>query len=123
MLDSVEAINNLVEIINNAHYKHYEKSPTGLIDLGMNSSPNGNLIYHLYNNGEITFQKGAWAYLQRGEFTLLPKLTNIENNNYFTHFKFVKTFADQVNLSYVILTEDECKHFREMMEKMISLHN
>ena len=31
--------------------------------------PNGNTIYHIYSSGEITFQKGGWAYLDRSEFT------------------------------------------------------
>jgi hypothetical protein len=31
-------------------------------------SPNGNIIYHIYSDGEITSQKGGWAYLQRSEF-------------------------------------------------------
>jgi hypothetical protein len=33
-------------------------------------SPNGNTIYHLYRDGEITQQKGGYAYLQRSSFTL-----------------------------------------------------
>jgi mRNA deadenylase 3'-5' endonuclease subunit Ccr4 len=43
-------------------------------------SPNGNQIYHLYSNGEITNQKGGWAYLQRSEFTIkcsIPGYTGI----------------------------------------------
>ena len=28
-------------------------------------SPNSNTIYHIYNDGEITEQKGGWAYQNR----------------------------------------------------------
>lgn len=33
------------------------------------AAPNGNMIYHLYPDGEITFQKGGFAYLKRSVFT------------------------------------------------------
>ena len=33
-----------------------------------NESPNENRIYHIYSDGEITNQKGGWAYGQRSEF-------------------------------------------------------
>jgi hypothetical protein len=35
-----------------------------------NESPNGNTIYHIYSDGEVTYQKGGWAYLQRSEFNM-----------------------------------------------------
>lgn len=35
-----------------------------------NEQPNANIIYHIYNDGEITQQKGGWAYLRRTEFSI-----------------------------------------------------
>jgi hypothetical protein len=34
-----------------------------------NASPNGNWIYHIYSDGEITHQKGGFAYLMRSELS------------------------------------------------------
>ena len=35
-----------------------------------NETPNANIIYHVYSDGEITYQKGGWVYQQRSVFTL-----------------------------------------------------
>lgn len=114
-------INEIINEFNNrvmeAHNAHYINGSNELIDLSDKASPNGNLIYHLYSNGEITHQKGAWAYLQRSEFNCkydLPGARKIP-------FKFAKEALD--GTSYVILTEDECITFREEMNTIINLYN
>jgi hypothetical protein len=99
-----------LEIIN-AHNKHYESSTTGLIN--PKESPNGNTIYHLYSDGQITFQKGGWAYLQRSEFTEDSPFSAYRD----LQLKFPKE-ADNGN-TYVILTKEECKYFRSKMFDLV----
>lgn len=113
----MSSVNQFNELVNTTHNNHYINSPTGLIDVSSNASPNGNLIHHLYSNGEITFQKGAWAYLQRSEFNLHYKLDGSEKLN----FQFAKKLTN--NISYAILTEEECLQFREKMIELIKVHN
>ena len=107
-MNNIEVI-ELNDEINKLHNKHYENSETGLID--PKESPNGNLIYHLYSNGEITCQKGGWAYLQRSEFTSKHSINGIEILN----FHFVN---DNFSDSYVILTKEECIQYRDKMEEL-----
>lgn len=99
-----------------AHTKHYETSPTGLVI--PTESPNGNGIHHLYSTGEVTWQKGGWAYLQRSEFTLDDIIPGYEK----LELKFVNIIKsdDESEKSYVILTKDECLKFREKMKNLIS---
>lgn len=95
-----------------AHKKNYEVSQTGLVK--PKESPNGNTIYHLYSDGEITFQKGGWAYLQRSEFSLESTIGR--------HRELRMEFSnkDDHERTYVILIQEECKKFRD---KMIELLN
>jgi hypothetical protein len=109
--DILSEMKQLNDEIVAAHNKHYEASPTGL--LNPKESPNGNTMYHLYSDGEITYQKGGWAYLQRSVFTSFSKVNNMVHLG----FKFPKT-KENVKESYAILLEEECYEFRE---KMISL--
>lgn len=90
-----------------AHHAHYINGKNELIDTSANASPNGNQIYHLYSNGEITFQKGAWAYLQRSEFCRDYGISGARS----VPFNFVNK-ADN-GTTYAILTYEECKLFRE----------
>lgn len=98
-----------------AHNAHYIISPTGLIN--PKESPNGNLIFHLYSNGEISFQKGGWAYMQRSEFLIQDKLTNYRALD----LKFPNEASD--SFSYVILTKEECINFRDKMIKLLEILN
>jgi hypothetical protein len=94
-----------------AHKKHYEGSPTGL--LNETESPNGNIIYHLYSDGNITFQKGGWAYLQRSEFSAEPTIGG--------HRELRMQFPNEASygLTYVVLTREECKYFRGKMIELL----
>lgn len=97
-----------------AHYAHYERNTTGLIDTSNNASPNENQIYHLYSDGNVTYQKGAWAYLARSEFDLEDPVMSSRDVSKFG-FKFV--IDARAPYSYAILTLAECRAFRkEMME-------
>jgi hypothetical protein len=115
MSNVLEIINNFNERVISAHNAHYEQSSSGLIDTSANASPNGNQIYHFYSNGEITFQKGAWAYLQRSEFNHTYGIPEAK----YLPFKFLKEAAD--GTSYVILTKEECLSFAEEMKQICSV--
>lgn len=111
-----EQLNYIVQLINDAHARHYIDNENGLVDVSSTSSPNKNLIYHLYSNGEITYQKGSWAYLQRSEFSLMSEIPMLNKDI----FKLPKTTIPYDNyLTYAILTEEECKMFRKKMEQYV----
>jgi hypothetical protein len=57
-------------------------------------------------------QKGAWAYLDRSEFTVKPGFMNT------TKFDFPKKINDTI--TYAILTYEEANMFRE---KMLKIYN
>lgn len=103
------------ELIIDKHNWHYISSPTGLVK--PNDSPNGNQIYHLYSTGEISFQKGGWAYLQRSECISDGKITNYQKLG----IKLPKKAAD--GSTYAILTREECKQFRDKMIELIEKFN
>jgi hypothetical protein len=94
-----------------AHKKHYEESETGLVN--PKESPNGNIIYHLYSDGETTFQKGGWAYLQRSEFSSEPTIGG--------HRKLRMSFPNEADRgrTYVVLTPEECKNYRDKMIELL----
>jgi hypothetical protein len=108
-------IDNFNERVISAHNAHYEQSSSGLIDTSPEASPNGNLIYHFYSNGEITYQKGAWAYLKRSEFN---KSYGILGAKYLP-FKFVKEKGD--GITYAILTKEECDSFAKEMKEICTI--
>lgn len=102
---------SLNELINDAHNSHYFSSPTGLVN--PKDSPNGNQIYHLYSTGEISFQKGGWAYLQRSECISDGRINNYQK----LHFKLPKEAAN--GSTYAILTKEQCKNFRRQMIELV----
>lgn len=97
-----------------AHNSHYKNGQNELIDTNPNASPNANQIYHFYSNGEITCQKGAWAYLQRSEFNREYAILGARNYP----FKFIE--EGEHGKTYAILTEEECYEFRKKMEDIMS---
>ena len=78
--------------------------------------PIKNIIYHLYNNGQITSQKGGWAYSCLGETTNY-KFRII--NNARIYFRFPNILPD--GTSYAILTEIECIEFYKEMNEFLTL--
>lgn len=105
----INIFDNFNEMVINAHNDHYVNGKNELIDTSKYSSPNANQIYHFYSNGEITHQKGAWAYPLRTEFNLLHEIPGAKN----LPFKFAKKAYD--GTTYVILTQEECYKFRQEM--------
>jgi len=86
------------ETINFSHNKK-------LIDKNM--APNSNIIYHLYQDGEITFQKGSWAYGGRSEFTLHYPIYGYINNFTFS--------LNRGKFGYAIVTKENASLIRKMM--------
>lgn len=110
---NVDYIDFINQRIIRAHNLHYVNGRNTLIDISKNASPNENHIYHLYSNGEITYQKGAWAYGQRSEFNCAYEISGARN----IQFKFVNEAAD--GTTYAILTKEQCFYFREWMKKYV----
>lgn len=71
------------------------------------ASPNGNRIYHIYSDGEITNQKGGWAYLCRSEFSDKPPIGRYPHNLTFP----IKSGEH----SYAVVTEKDAHLIRDMM--------
>lgn len=111
MSDINSEINQLNKDIIMAHNAHYLNSPSGLVN--QNESPNGNQIYHLYSTGEISSQKGGWAYMRRSEFMTHGRFS------YYKKLGFVFPNEAADGSTYVILTEEECKFFRFQMGELI----
>jgi hypothetical protein len=100
----------LNETINEAHHQHYKDRPkTGLVD--PEDSPNSNWIYHLYDDGEITHQKGGHAYGMRTEFQMRPPCIIMP-----TTYRYVFPLCGNDNRTYAILKEEECMFFRARMQ-------
>ena len=77
-----------------------------------NASPNGNRIYHIYSDGEITHKKGGFAYLIFSEFSEKSPVRG---------FKGDAVFPKQgPTRSYAIVTEEHANFIREeMIREMI----
>ncbi len=77
--------------------------------------PINNIIYHLYNNGRVTTQKGGWAYGCLGETTNYKFRIIIAAK---TLFRFPNIADD--GTSYAILTEEECINFYKEIKDCIN---
>jgi alpha-L-fucosidase len=108
----VEATQQLNRRVQAAHHAHYAANPGwGLVNPAL--APNENQIHHLYTDGSVTYQKGGEAYGHRNQFPL----SNC-NELYFSErlpFEFVVGSRKQ----YAVLTESECKSFREEMRQLL----
>lgn len=91
--------NELISKINESHNPNL---------INCNASPNDNIIYHIYFNGEITHQKGGWAYLQRSEFTLEHSIYPSNNN--------LKQYFPKDG--YAITTLENAKIIRNMIKEI-----
>jgi len=92
--------NNVQEMINTMHNPDLVQP---------NTSPNGNLIYHIYRSGEITVQKGGWAYRQRSEFTEVNRIYEDNGRN-------LLKYPLKGDLGpYAIVTEQNAKKIRNSM--------
>jgi len=90
------------EMINSMH------NP-GLVKL--KESPNENRIYHIYSDGEITNQKGGWAYLQRNEFLSQYPISDYKKKYVFplkisTHSYAIVTLEDALELRNAMIQDN-----------------
>jgi hypothetical protein len=77
-------------------------------------SPNGNRIYHIYSDGEITNQKGGFAYLKRSEFTEKSPIYGLKGMIMFP--------IERGDCSYAIVTEKDANKIREEMVKQSKIY-
>lgn len=105
-------LNKLFEEIIECHNNHFINGKCDLVKI--DKAPNSNIIYHFYNDGEITSQKGGFAYKLRSEFTYQVPLIDIFYN---LSFKLPIKLND--NLSYAILSEVECNNFYHKLKLLI----
>jgi len=99
------SIDGLIELVNKYH------DPT-LIKTKI--APNANKIYHIYNDGEITCQKGGDAYGQRTEFT---EYGNILSKIDMIHFPIPKSYS----YGYAIVTLEHALEIRCYMSGLKSM--
>lgn len=89
-----------------------------------NDSPNSNIITHIYSDGEITEQKGGFAYLQRNERTIKRSISNIDNGNLniinldITKFPKIKVNGSH-KFGYAIVLDEHANEIRNEMLKLV----
>lgn len=79
--------------------------------ININSAPNDNIIYMIWNDGEISEEKGSWTFGQRNVRTFQTSLTFRLN---LFQFPFIRG-----NFSGIILSKEDCIHFRNFLEKIL----
>jgi hypothetical protein len=82
-------------------------------------SPNANIIYHLYSDGNITSQKGGWAYGQRSEFIVASSI-DIKMNLDIDKFKYLLT-TTTTTFGYIIVSEENGRLIRAEMVKLTKM--
>ncbi len=106
-----------LEIIQNAavamHNAHYDMSPNGLID--PKQAPNDNIIFKLYNDGQLNYTKGSYAYGQRSEFTSGSSILRANEASCIT---FPKSNPGTSH-TFCELTEEEAHAVRTMMKDYV----
>jgi hypothetical protein len=97
--DEINEINAIIRRKNNPQNAYMDLSYT---------------VYHLYENGAITSQKGGIDYLKKDEFILKPKILNIEL------FKFSFPMFDSTSgLTYTVVNENDANITRAQMREII----
>ena len=114
-----DIIENIYSLVNEYHNPDLVK---------YNDAPNSNIITHIYSDGEITEQKGGFAYLQRSERTIEPPVTkcnnikkiicNIDINIDICRFPKIKVNGNRSKFGYAIVLE---KHANEIRNEMLKL--
>lgn len=75
-------------------------------------------VYHLYEDGTITSQKGGIDYLKKNEHIVKSKLNNIEDYQ----FSF-PMFDSSKNLTYAVLNEVDVNISRAQMRDLLLRYN
>jgi len=81
--------------------------------LHKDEQPNGNTIYHLYDDGQLTQQKGGWAYLQRSEFDIYYPIARKLNLD-ISKFEY-RRVANYIEYGYIIVTYENALLIRKEM--------
>ena len=115
-----QVLENIYKLINEYHNPDLVK-PT--------DAPNSNIITHIYSDGEITEQKGGFAYLQRNERTIEPPVTkcnnikkiicNIDINIDICRFPKIKVNGNRSKFGYAIVLERNAYEIRNEMLKLL----
>ena len=75
--------------------------------INQNEAPNANLIYIFWNDGEITYEKGSWAFGQRSVFPI--EYAFIHDNKPIFPFK-------RNSYTGIITTQERCYFLRFLYE-------
>lgn len=104
-----EELERVVREMHNAHYT--PENPNGLWK--PNEAPNANTIYKVWNDGEITYEKGGDAF---GDRSLKQLRTG---HNIFGAGAVLPTFPilGGKGYSYAMLTVDECCHVNKLLKE------
>jgi hypothetical protein len=105
----------LERVVAAMHAAHYTpENPNGLWH--PDESPNANTIYKVWNDGEITEEKGGHAFGDRSKRSVAQPLV--------TGMDFLPTFPLKTDdwPSYAILTMDECYTIRGMLKELLAPH-
>ncbi len=99
----IQEINQIIQRKNNPNHAYLDISYT---------------VYHLYEDGTITSQKGGIDYLKKDEHIVKPKLNNIED------YQFSFPMYDSTkNLTYAVLNEVDVNISRAQMRELILRYN
>ena len=103
-----EELEGIVQEMHNAHYT--PENPHGLWK--PDEAPNANTIYKVWNDGEITYEKGGDAF---GDRSLKQLRTG---HNIFGAGAVLPTFPilGGRGYSYAMLTVDECCHVNKLLK-------
>jgi hypothetical protein len=80
-------------------------------------APNANTIYHIYNDGEITEQKGGHAYGMRNVRTWYGPIIRAESLP--LRFKNERKDIYGVSVSYSIVTDEQALKIREEIKALV----
>ncbi len=110
----MEEFEHYVASLYKAHFT--PESPNGLWH--PNEAPNTNTIYKLWNDGEMTREKGGDAFGNRSLHQVYPALVTAVMDR-----KKLTTFPCKSSpYSYAILTFDECVECRDRMKEILDIY-
>jgi hypothetical protein len=109
MMVTREDIERTVLEMHNAHYT--QENPHGLLQ--PDEAPNTNTIYKVWNDGEITYEKGGYAF---GDRSLKQLRTSITHTGSLPLPNFPQACSKN-GYSYAMLTMDECYRVHALLKE------
>jgi len=99
----METRTELERVVSDMHHAHYSDNPNGLVN--PDQSPSENIIYRVWNDGEITYEKGGDVFGDRSLKQLCAGTCIFESDK-----SKLPTFplSSSNGYSYAILTMQEC---------------